>query len=177
MAADTNASLASTLGITKYLNFKFYELLHDVGDLKEICEVVPFQPGMGSLAMSLRFMQPVDAMSLPGEDTAPSYVNLTTANSTLTVAKNNLYRGISDEGLISGVMTYEQIAKSFASSLVYQRSALIAALGAGFTGNTAVGSTGVPITDDTVYQAMFALTKAKALRPYDLVLHQTGLTQ
>jgi len=177
MAADTYASLNSDLGLAAYLNMAFIELLHETKDLKEVAQYFPFTGGAGSATMKLRQIQPVDAFTAPGEDTAPSITNLTTANKSLTVAKANLYRSVTDLAFITGEMEAQQLVSSFAKSLVYYRSSLIAALGAGFTANTAVGSTGVALTVDTVYAAMFALRKALVVGDLDFVSHQTAITQ
>ena len=172
MAADTYASLQTDLGIAKYLNMSFIELLHETQDLKEIATYFPFTGGAGSAAMKIRQIQPVDAFSLPGEDTAPSIVNFTTANATLTVAKANLYRSVTDLAFITGEMEVEQIIQSFAKSLTYYRSGLISALAAGFTGNTPTGAAGTALTVDAVYLAMFELQRALVPKPYNCVLHQ-----
>lgn len=177
MPADTNASLAGDLGITAYLNLTLWELLHETRDLKDVATRVPFTAGAGSASCKLRFIQPVDAFSAPGEDTAPAIVNRTTANKTITVAKANLYRSSSDLAYITGVVQADELARSFMKSLVYHRSSLIAALGSGFTANTPVGSTGVALTVDTVYAGIFALRKALVEGKIDLVTHATGITQ
>jgi hypothetical protein len=127
--------------------------------------------------MKLRQIQPVDAFSAPGEDTAPTITNFTTGNKSLTVAKANLYRSVTDLAFITGAMEAQQLVTSFAKSLVYYRSSLIAALGAGFTANTAVGTAGTALTVDTVYAAMFALRKALVVGDLDFVSHQTAITQ
>jgi hypothetical protein len=177
MAADTNASLAGDLGITAYLNLQFFDLLHETRDLKEVCTYVPFTAGAGSATQKLRFIQPVDPMTQPGEITAPAITNWTTANKTITVAKSNLYRSGSDLAYITGVIQADNLVMSFLKSVVYHRSSLIAALGSGFTANTAVGSTGVALTVDTVYAGLFALRKALVEGQIDLVTHATGITQ
>jgi hypothetical protein len=177
MAADTYASLNSDLGLAAYLNMAFIELLHETKDLKEVAQYFAFTGGAGSAAMKLRQIQPVDAFTAPGEDTAPSITNLTTATKTLTVAKANLYRSVTDLAFISGEMEAQQLVSSFAKSLVYYRSSLIAALGSGFTANTAVGSSGVALTVDAVYAGMFALRKALVVGDLDFVSHQTAITQ
>jgi hypothetical protein len=74
-------------------------------------------------------------------------------------------------------MEAQQLVTSFAKSLVYYRSSLIASLGAGFTANTAVGSLGVALTVDAVYAGMFALRKALVVGDLDFVSHQTAITQ
>jgi len=172
MAADTYASLNTDLGISKYLNMSFIELLHETQDLKEVATYFPFTGGSGSAAMKLRQIQPVDAFSVPGEDTAPSVVNFTTANATITVAKANLYRSVTDLAFITGEMEVEQIVSSFVKSLVYYRSGLISALSSGFTSNTATGTTLTALTVDAVYLAMFELQRALVPKPYNCVLHQ-----
>ena len=177
MAADTNASLASDLGLSAYLNMEFLELLHEVRDLKDVCRIFPFQAGAGSASMKLRQIQLKDTMQVPGEDTAPTIVNFTTANKTLTVAKANLYRSVSDLAFITGEMEVAQIVKSFAVSLTYYRSTLIAALGSGFTTNTPVGSTGVALTVDSVFAGLFALRKALVTGKIDFASHETAITQ
>lgn len=177
MAADTNASLAGDLGITAYLNLQFWDLLHETRDLKDVCTYVPFTAGAGSATQKLRFVQPVDPMTQPGEATAPSITNWTTANKTITVAKSNLYRSGSDLAYITGVIAADNLVTSFLKSVVYHRSSLIAALGSGFTANTAVGTTGVALTVDTVYAGLFALRKALVEGKIDLVTHATGITQ
>jgi len=177
MAADTYASLNTNLGIDKYLNMQFIELLHETTDLKEVATYFPFMGGAGSASMKIRQIQPIDAFTTPGEDTAPSITNLTTANATITVAKANLYRSVTDLAFISGEMEVQQLVSSFVKSLVYYRSSLIAGMGAGFTGNTPVGGTGLALTVDTVYSAMFALEKALCPKPYNFVGHQKALTE
>lgn len=177
MAADTNASLAADAGISAYLNLEFLELLHEVRDLKDVCTVFPFQAGMGSASMKLRQIQLKDTMTAPGEDTAPSVTNFTTASKTLTVAKANLYRSVSDLAFITGEMEVQQIVKSFAVSVAYYRSTLIAALGVGFTSNTAVGATTTPLTVDTIYAGLFALRKALVSGKLDFASHETAITQ
>lgn len=177
MAADTYASLNSDLGLAAYLNMAFIELLHETKDLKDVATYFPFTGGAGSATMKLRQIQPVDAFTAPGEDTAPSITNFTTANKSLTVAKANLYRSVTDLAFITGEMEAQQLVKSFAQSLVYYRSSLIAALGAGFTSNTAVGTSGVALTVDTLYAGMFALRKALVVGDLDFVSHQTAITQ
>lgn len=177
MAADTYASLNTDLGLAAYLNMAFIELLHETKDLKDVAQYFPFTGGAGSATMKLRQIQPVDAFSAPGEDTAPTITNFTTGNKSLTVAKANLYRSVTDLAFITGEMEAQQLVTSFAKSLVYYRSSLIAALGAGFTSNTAVGTSGVALTVDTVYAAMFALRKALVVGDLDFVSHQTAITQ
>ena len=140
--ADTNASLAGDLGIAAYLNLQFWDLLHETRDLKDVATFIPFTAGAGSASMKLRFIQPVDPMSAPGEATAPAIVNWTTATKTLTVAKANLYRSGSDLAYITGVIQADELVKSFVKSVVYHRSSLIAGLGSGFTSNTPVGTIG-----------------------------------
>ena len=177
MAADTNASLAGDLGIAAYLNLQFWDLLHETRDLKDVCTYVPFTAGAGSATQKLRFIQPVDPMTQPGEATAPSITNWTTANKTITVAKSNLYRSGSDLAYITGVIAADNLVTSFLKSVVYHRSSLIAALGSGFTANAAVGTAGVALTVDTVYAGLFALRKALVEGKIDLVTHATGITQ
>ena len=175
--ADTNASLAGDLGIAAYLNLQFWDLLHETRDLKDVCTYVPFTAGAGSATQKLRFIQPVDPMTQPGEATAPAITNWTTANKSITVAKSNLYRSGSDLAYITGVIQADELVKSFLASVVYHRSSLIAALGSGFTANTAVGTAGVALTVDTVYAGLFALRKALVDGKIDLVTHATGITQ
>lgn len=174
MATDTYASLNGNLGIAAYLNFKFMQLLHDIGDLKSVCTYLPFTPDAGSASMKIRQVQPVDPFTAPGEDTAPAITSTTTGSATITVAKANLYRSMTDLALITNEIDVEVAVASFAKSLVYYRSSLIAALGAGFTSNTAVGSTGVALSVDTVLAAQFALQVANA-NQLKLVMHQKSL--
>lgn len=178
MAADTNASLAADLGLAAvFANMEFAELLHESRDLKAVCRNVPFVAGAGSATMKIRQIQVKDTMTAPGEDTAPAITNFTTGNATLTVARSTLLRSVSDLALISGEMDAKVVAKSFAASLIYRRSLMISALSAGLTANTAVGTSTVGLTVDTVYAAIFALRKAFVSGSLDFVGHEANVCQ
>lgn len=184
MAADTNASLATNFGIEAYLNMQFFDLLHEVRDLKECATFVPFIPNSGSATVKLRFVQPVDTMTAPGEDTSSAIVNLTTANVTLTIAKYNLKRSIAELAFMTGEIAFAPLLRSFLKSVVYERSKLISALSTGFTGNTGAGTTLTPLSVDAIFSAKFALEIALAsgvkhamLKPKAFTEFQSSLRQ
>lgn len=167
MAADTYASL-SDLRVAAYLNQVLFQLLHEPLDLRQTMVEVPFSAGAGSAAAKLGLIQPIDAFTAPGEDTAASVVNITDSSATLTVARYALEREITDLALITGGPSIDDLAGWMAMSANYTIAGLLTAAFPSLA--TSVGTSGVNLSVDDIYSAIYALQLSSVPGPFFCVL-------
>jgi hypothetical protein len=129
---------------------------------------VPFSAGMGSAAAKLGKYQPVDAFAAPGEDTDATVVNITDSSATLTVARYALEREITDLSLITGGPGVDQLVADMAASANFTLAGLLTASFGSLA--TSVGTSGVNLSVDDIYSAIYALQLSNVPGPWFCVL-------
>lgn len=167
MSADTYASL-SDLRVAAYLNQQLFQLLHEPTDLRQCLIEVPFSPNMGSAAVKLGLYNPVDVFAAPGEDTATSVTNITDASATLTVAKYGLQRELTDLAALTGGPDLDVLANDMVLSANYTLASLLTAAFPSLA--TSVGTSGVNLTVDDIYSAIYAMHLSSVTGPFYCIL-------
>lgn len=104
-----------------------------------------------------------------GTDASNTAVN--TGSSTVTAAEVGIMVTPTDLLLVSSPATLDMFASEMGRSLAEKMDTDLTALLAALNGGTAVGSTGVNMTDDDLSDAVFTLELANVARPYNTVLH------
>lgn len=136
------------------------------------------QSGRGSTAIEVPLVgyDGYDRMSAPGESTAASNVALTDASPQIVIARQHLRRQISDLALATDSInstSLERLALDMVGAASMRFTELICNVTDDFT--TVVGSTGVNMSVDDWYSAMYALELASVPGPFLAILHPRQL--
>jgi len=164
--------------LTASLNRLIHVLLLDMSDLVGAGLVTYYGDAGGALSATHKVARVDwdDAMSAPTEGAAISSATaVSTSNVTIAVARQALYREVSD--LISGTgsaISDEDIARAMAVSAVLRRTDMVAALFGSLS--SSVGNSGVDMTTDDFYDAIFTLEQALVPGPFAAVLYPVQYT-
>lgn len=163
------ANLISNGGlVSEMLAALVHEQIYDPTDLRAVCTRVPWTAG-GSTVMAVTSLPAPAAYAAVAEGSASANSVFTTSEYTLTAARYARQYEITDLVPVAGSPVDLQV---LAGNLVNGMSITISSLIAGlFTSITdAVGTTGVDLSVDDIYDAQFALNDNAAQGPYSCVL-------
>ena len=116
-----------------------------------------------------------DLMSSPSDGAAVSNTALTETNANITVARRALQYSISDLAALTDSvgLNVQRLAQSMVGSAQMTFQNLLCDVTDSFT--STVGTSGVDLSVDDVYSAMFTLTLASVPGPYICILHPRQL--
>lgn len=186
--AITNTSYAGTgnLRIAAALSQLIQESLSDKTDLRAAAKYHGSVNGSGSLAKKVSLASHNQVMVSTAETGGAAdyditgvaaYTQISTGAATLTVARQALKRLVSDQFQLSGAPQLQEFADGMADAAKQRFADMICAL---FTSVTAsAGTASVPLTVDTVYDALNTLRSAGSNLegPFHLVLDHTQYGQ
>lgn len=176
MANEILYSNIGDLTVAEILHKELQFLLHDPTDLRLTMQMVPWD-ALSSTAMKVPQIFPNDVMTAPGEFTDPGNTALTDSSYKLTIAQYRLIRAYSDLAQVvnaQGVVNIEALAQLMVMSANRTLTSMLTALFPSLS-NT-VGSTGVNLDVDDIYDAMFQLTASLAQPPFYCVLYPVQFT-
>jgi hypothetical protein len=129
--------------------------------------------GSDSIQVPVVGLNGTDIMSAPGDGVSVSNTSITSAAATVVVARQALRYDLSDlariTGSVPGGVDLEGLSNAMVAAFNGRFNQLACALSSGFA--TQVGSTGVDLTTDTFYSAIFALQLQSVMGEYDCILH------
>jgi hypothetical protein len=129
--------------------------------------------GSDSIQVPVVGLNGTDIMSAPGDGVSVSNTSITSAAATVVVARQALRYDLTDLARISnsvpGGVDLEGLSNAMVAAFNGRFNQLACALSSGFS--TQVGSTGVDLTTDTFYSAIFALQLQSVMGEYDVILH------
>jgi hypothetical protein len=129
--------------------------------------------GSDSIQVPVVGLNGTDIMSAPGDGVSVSNTSITSSAATVVVARQALRYDLSDLARVTnsvpGGVDLEGLSNAMVAAFNGRFNQLACQLSSGFT--TQVGSTGVDLTTDTFYSAIFALQLQSVMGEYDVVLH------
>jgi hypothetical protein len=129
--------------------------------------------GSDSIQVPVVGLNGTDIMSAPGDGVSVSNTSITSAAATVVVARQALRYDLTDlariTNSVAGGVDVEGLAGAMVTAFEGRFNQLACALSSGFS--TQVGSTGVDMTTDTFYSAIFALQLQSVTGMYDCILH------
>ena len=129
--------------------------------------------GSDSIQVPVVGLNGTDIMSAPGDGVSVSNTSITSSAATVVVARQALRYDLTDLARISnsvpGGVDLEGLTNAMVTAFNGRFNQLACALSSGFA--TQVGSTGVDLTTDTFYDAIFALQLQSVMGEYDVILH------
>jgi hypothetical protein len=170
-ALDGNARLAATLYQSIVLK------LADTGSLRNAPAFLNVGNVNGSGSDSIQVpvvgLGGTDIMAAVADGSAVSNTSITSAAATVAVARQALRYDLTDlarvTGSVSGGVDIEGLANAMVYAFEGRFNQMACALSGGFS--TQVGSTGVDLTTDTFYSAIFALQLQSVMGEYHCILH------
>ena len=174
MANEIQYSGIGDLRATHILNRQIDELLHDPTDLRAVMTEVPWHGG-ASAATKVAQMDLDIAMSAPGQVTQVNNSALTDSSYTLTPAHYAVQYevGYLAQATSNGMGELDILAQAIVQRTGLTMTDLACALFPSVT--AAVSDTGIDMTIDHFFDAMFTLNAAVVPGPYYCVLHQTQI--
>lgn len=175
----TYAGAGGDLRAAEILNSSIWDLLFDRTDLRQICLKVADLGASGSAVSKTSQVNFGTAMAAANADevTAAGNTALPDSNLSLTVAQQIIAYELSDLMQVTGGagnLGMEQLARAVADAYIVRFTGLACTAGAGFTAT--VGSTGVDLTMDDIYAAIFQLEQSVNNPPFSAVLYPTQFT-
>ena len=174
MTYVTNANTQLTASLNRLIHL----VLADFTDLIGAGLVTNYGDASGSLSATHKIATvdySADAMTAPTEGAAiASATAITSGNATIAVARQALYREVSD--LIQGtgsVLNIEDIANAMALSAVMRRTDMVCGLFPSLS--QSVGTSGVDMTTDDFWDAVFQLEQSLVPLPYAANLEAAAL--
>jgi hypothetical protein len=129
--------------------------------------------GSDSIQVPVVGLNGTDIMSAPGDGVSVANTSITSAAATVVVARQALRYDLSDLARVSnsvpGGVDLDGLTNAMVAAFNGRFNQLACALTSGFS--TQVGSTGVDMTTDTFYSAIFALQLQSVMGEYDCILH------
>ena len=167
------------LRATEVLNSMVWDLLYDGTDLRSICIKVADLGGSGSSTSQTAQVNLGTAMSPANADQVSAAGNsvLPTDNLSLSIAQQIISYSISDMLQITGSagsVGMATLARAVAEAYIVRFTELVCTAGAGFT--SVVGNSGVDLTMDDLYAAIFQLEQTSNNPPFSSVLFPTQWT-
>lgn len=146
-----------------------HEQVYDPTDLRAVCTRVPWTAG-GSTTMAVTSLPAPGAYAAVTETNAATNTAFTTSEYTLTAARYARQYEITDLVPVAGSpVDIQVLASNLMNGMSITISNLIAALFPSVTAQ--VGTSGVDLSVDDLYDASFTLNSAAAQGPYSAVLH------
>ena len=169
-ALDGNARLAATLYQSIVLK------LADTGTIRNAPAFLNVGSVNGSGSDSIQVpvvgLAGTDIMGAVADGSAVSNTSITSAAATVAVARQALRYDLTDLARVTNSVAGGVDIEGLANAMVYafegRFNQLACALSSGFS--TQVGSTGVDLTTDTFYDAIFALQLASVMGEYTCIL-------
>lgn len=170
---------ASDLHLAAILNQLVHQNIVDNTDLRMTAKFFGDIGGRGSATLNIPGITWSDAMGAANSDevTAVSVTDPTTSVSSLTVARQALVRQISDlYSLIGGAdgSRMMDFAEKMSQAAILRATDLLCTLFSSVSAG--VGSSGVDLTTDDIYDAQFTLIQARVPGPYVCVLAPVQMT-
>lgn len=129
--------------------------------------------GSDSIQVPVVGLNGTDIMSAPGDGVSVSNTSITSSAATVVVARQALRYDLTDlaraTNSVPGGVDLEGLSNAMVAAFNGRFNQLACALSSGFS--TQVGSTGVDLTTDTFYSAIFALQLQSVMGEYDCILH------
>lgn len=129
--------------------------------------------GSDSIQVPVVGLNGTDIMSAPGDGVSVSNTSITSSAATVVVARQALRYDLTDLARVSnsvpGGVDLDGLSNAMVAAFNGRFNQLACALSSGFA--TQVGSTGVDLTTDTFYSAIFALQLQSVMGEYDVILH------
>lgn len=165
----TDSGSAGELVQTEVVNLAVLEALYAQSIMLNLVTVTDIM-GENTKAAEYPLMPRLTSAGLTeGSDASNTAVN--TTSNTVTAAEVGIMVTITDLLIQSSPATLAMFAAEMGRSLGEKMDTDLTALLAALNSGTAVGSTGVDMTDDDLADAVFTLELANVLRPYNTVLH------
>ena len=170
----TNALLVANGGrVSAVLSALVLEQLHDPTDLREILQFIPWDQ-TGAATMDVTLDAVPGAYAEATSETVGGFVNsaYTTSKFQLTVARYGRQYQVTDlMGVSGGPIDLDRVVQNLINGVALTMTDLATALFPSFTDQ--VGTTGVDLSVDTMYDAQFALAinNASASGGLNAVLH------
>lgn len=178
MAAEITYTGHGNLFIAAAMNQMLHETIVDRTDLLETCKDFGQLNGAGSQAYKVATAAFDDAMAAANTDevTAVGNTDLGNGTATITVARQALARVVTDlYQLVGGPRPgIEQFAQDMANAAILRQTDMIAALYGSLSNS--VGTSGVALTADDIYDAQFQLIQSRVPGPYNCVLSPIQMT-
>lgn len=171
MAHEVVTSDLATNGglVAEILAALVHEQVYDPTDLRAVCTRVPWTAG-GSTTMAVTSLPAPAAYAAVTETNAATNTAFTTSEYTLTAARYARQYEITDLVPVAGSpVDLQVLAGNLVNGMSITISSLIAGLFPSITDS--VGSTGVDLSVDDIFDAQFALNDNTAQGPYTAVLH------
>jgi len=174
MATLTYTADGGTLRAAEILNAEIWSLIFDATDLRSICVKVGDLGGSGSAKMETPQVDFGNAMAAANTDevTSATPSSLTSSAMSLTVAQQIIEYQISDLLQITGGpgnLGLAQLAAQVADSYALRFTDMACVAAESFSNS--VGSTGVALTCDDVFAAVFQLEQSVVPGPYSCTLY------
>lgn len=129
--------------------------------------------GSDSIQVPVVGLNGTDIMSAPGDGVSVSNTSITSSAATVVVARQALRYDLTDLARVSnsvpGGVDLDGLSNAMVAAFNGRFNQLACQLSSGFS--TQVGSTGVDMTTDTFYSAIFALQLQSVMGEYDVILH------
>lgn len=173
MAGELDTTALAALLASPIMGQDLAELLYDPTDLRATLHEVPFSPNLGSTGVKMGLYQGDDAMASTADTSSVANTALGTGSVTLTVARQSLAYELTSLSALSvrDPSFIARLAALCVRGYVLRLTDMVVATHSGFTANTAVGVSGVDLTVDNVYSAMFALQLANVPGPWFASIH------
>ena len=170
--ATTYANFITNGGaVAEVLSSLVLEQLYDPTDLRALCTRVPYD-GAGSSAVHVTQDMVPGAWAAPGENVTTAATAYTTAHFDITVARYSRAYALTDLVPISGAaIDLQRVVNNLVNGVGLTFTDAICDLfhTAGFANS--VGTAGVNLSVDDIYDAIFQLTSTLNSPPYATVLH------
>jgi len=165
-----SADLLSNGGlVAELLAALVHEQIYDPTDLRAVCTRVPWTAG-GSTTMAVTSLPAPAAYATAAETVAIANSAFTTSEYTLTAARYGRAYEVTDLVSVAGSpVDLQVLAGNLANGMSITISNLIAALFPSVSSQ--VGTSGVDLSVDDMYDAQFTLNSASAQPVYTAVLH------
>lgn len=170
--ATTQANLVTNGGaVAEVLSSLVLEQLYDPTDLRALCIRVPFD-GSGSATTNVTQDMIPGAFSAPGENTTTAATAYATSHFDITVERYSRAYALTDLIPVSGdVIDLDRIVQNLVNGVSLTFTDIICDFfhTPGFSNS--VGTAGVNLSVDDIYDAIFQLTSSLNPAPYAAVLH------
>ncbi len=170
--ATTHANMLTNGGaVAEVLSSLVLEQLYDPTDLRALCLRVPFDGAGSSVTHVTQDMIP-GAFAAPGENTTTAATAYTTAHFDITVARYSRAYALTDLIPVSGdVIDINRVVQNLVNGVSLTFTDLICDQFHNGAFSNSVGTAGVNLSVDDIYDAIFQLTASLNSAPYACVLH------
>ena len=157
--------------VAELLANEILEQLYDPTDLRALCTRVSYNP-LGSDTMQVPQDMIPGAYTAPGENAALGVTAYTTAHFDIQLVQYRRAYAAADMLPVSGSpINIDRMVRNLMAGVSLTFTDFIADVFPGFTNQA--GTTGVALTVDDIYDAIFLLNSASNAGPYTAVLHPT----